>query len=113
MRILGAAVITMESLVMGFALLLAMQNHGAIALSLGGLIALLCILTAGMMKSRRGWIIGSLLQIAIIAYGSVVTTMYFIGGLFAALWIIAFFLGRKGEAIRAQLLAEGEKNPRN
>jgi hypothetical protein len=36
--------------------------------------------------------------------------MYFMGSLFAVLWITAYFLGRKGEAIRAQLLAEGEKN---
>lgn len=111
MRILGAAVITMESLVMGFALLLAMQDHGAAALSIGGAIAILCILTAGMMKKLTGWIVGSILQIGIIAYGVVVPSMYFIGSLFAALWVIAYFLGRKGEAIRAKLLAEREQNP--
>ena len=89
MRILGAAVITMESLVMGFALLLAMQDHGALALSLGGVIAILCLLTAGMMKKRTGWILGSVLQIALISYGVVVPSMYFIGALFAGLWIVA------------------------
>lgn len=111
MRILGASVITMESLVMGFALLLAMDSHGWLALSIGGLIALLSLLTAGLMKKPMGWIIGSLLQVAIIAYGVVVPTMYFLGALFASLWAIAYFLGRKGEAIRAKLLAEREQNP--
>jgi len=32
--------------------------------------------------------------------------MYFLGTLFAALWIIAIVLGRKGEAIKARLIAE-------
>ncbi len=111
MRILGAAVVTMESLVMGFALLLAMQDHGALALSLGGVIAILCLLTAGMMKKRTGWILGSVLQIALISYGVVVPSMYFIGALFAGLWIVAYFLGRKGEAIRAKLVAERDSKP--
>ena len=105
MRILGSAVISMEALVMGFAILLAMEGHGSLALSIGGVIAILCILAAGMMKTRRGWILGSALQIALIAYGVVVPMMYFMGGLFACLWIAAFLIGRKGEAIRAQLLA--------
>lgn len=111
MRILGASVITMEALVMGFAILLAKDAHGSVSLAIGGVIALLCILTAGMMKTTRGWILGSILQVGLIAYGVIVPTMYFMGSLFAALWITAFFLGRKGEAIRAKLLAEREEKP--
>jgi len=111
MRILGSAVITIESLLMGFALLLAMQDHGALALTLGGGLAIACLLNAGLMKKTTGWIIGSVLQIGLIAYGSVVPMMYFMGTLFAGLWIIAYFLGRKGEAIRAELLAKGEGKP--
>jgi len=110
-RILGAAVITMESLIMGFALLLAMKDHSALALSIGGAIAILCLLTAGMMKKRTGWILGTLLQVGLVAYDVVVPLMYFLGGLFAALWVIAYFLGRKGEAIRAQLIAERDQKP--
>ena len=111
MRILGSAVITMEAFLVGFALLLAMNDHGALALSLGGALALALLLCAGMMKSARGWIFGSFLQIALIAYGTVVTTMYFMGVLFAGLWATAFFLGRKGEAIRAELMAKGPIKP--
>jgi hypothetical protein len=58
------------------------------------------------MKTMRGWYIGSVLQIAMVAYGAVVPMMYFMGALFAALWIAGFFIGRKGEAIRAALIAE-------
>lgn len=109
MRILGSAVITMESLIMGFALLLAMQDHGALALSLGGALAVACLLTAGLMKKKIGWVVGSLLQVGLIAYGTVVSTMYFIGALFSFLWVTAYFLGRKGEAIRAKLIADREQ----
>ena len=109
MRVLGSAVITMEFFVMGFALLLAMDNHSATALWIGGVIAILCLLTAGMMKSMRGWYIGTVLQVALIAYGAVIPLMYFMGVLFAGLWATAYVVGRKGEAIRAALIAEAEK----
>ena len=109
MRVLGSAVITMEFFVMGFALLLAMDNHSATALWIGGVIAILCLLTAGMMKSVRGWYIGTVLQVALIAYGVVIPLMYFMGVLFAGLWATAYVVGRKGEAIRAALIAEAEK----
>ena len=95
----------MEFLVMGFALLLAMENHGGLALSLGGALALAILLTAGIMKRMTGWYLGSILQIGLIAYGVVVPAMYFLGTLFAVLWVSAFIIGRKGEAIRAALIA--------
>lgn len=105
MRVLGSAVLTMEFLVMGFALLLAMEKHGALALALGGALAVAIVLTAGVMKKMTGWYLGSIWQVCLIAYGVVVPAMYFLGTLFAGLWVSAFFIGRKGEAIRATLLA--------
>jgi len=104
MRVLGTSVLAMESLVMGFALLLAMDHYGAAVLLCGGAIAILLILCAGMMKRTTGWIFGSILQVAVIGYGFAVTSMFFLGAVFAALWIAAYILGRKGEAIRAELL---------
>jgi hypothetical protein len=99
----------MEFFIMGFALLLAKDHHSATALWIGALIAILCLLTAGMMKSMRGWYMGSLIQLALIGYGVVIPLMYFMGALFAGLWIAAFLIGRKGEAIRASLIAAQEK----
>ena len=106
MRVLGSAVLVMEFLVMDFALLLAMDNHGALALSLGSALAILILLTAGLMKKMTGWYLGTIWQIAMISYGVVVPAMYFLGTLFAGLWVCAYFIGRKGEAIRASLLAQ-------
>jgi len=99
----------MEFFIMGFALLLAKDHHSATALWIGAVIAILCLLTAGMMKTIRGWYLGSLIQVALISYGVVIPMMYFMGTLFAGLWIAAFVIGRKGEAIRASLIAAQEK----
>jgi hypothetical protein len=96
----------MEAFVMGFAVLLAMGEHTGGVLALGGALAIALLLNAGLMKKKVGWVIGSALQLAMIGYGYVVTPMYFMGALFAALWMAAFLVGRKGEAIRAELLRQ-------
>jgi len=108
MKVLGAVVLTMESLVMGFALLLAQRDASTISLIVGGAIALLFLLSAGMVRSTYGWIFGSVLQVALIAYGVIVTPLFFLGVLFAGLWIAAIIVGRKGEAARAALLQARE-----
>ena len=90
---------------MDFALLIAMNKHGALALSLGATLALVILLTAGVMKKMTGWSLGTVWQLCLIAYGVVVPAMYFLGLLFAGLWVSAYVIGRKGEAIRASLLA--------
>ena len=64
---------------MGFALLLVMKNQSNATLVVGGVIALLLILTAGMLRKNYGWILGSILQIAMIAYGFIVTPLFFLG----------------------------------
>lgn len=106
MRILGATVLVMEALTLSFGLLLAMSSASSVDtiwLWAGGALALLLILTAGLLKRRSGWIIGSILQAGVIAYGFVVTAMFSMGALYTALWIAAIVVGRKGEAARARL----------
>ncbi len=94
----------MESLVMGFALLLAMDKHSGVEIILGAILAILILLTAGMTKRVSGWVLGSIWQICLIAYGTVVPAMYFMGALFAVLWMCAYFIGKKGERARAQMM---------
>lgn len=103
MRILGSTVLVMESLTMGFALLIAMNSSDAWEMVVGGIVALLLLLTPGLLKRKSGWILGSALQIPVVGFGLVVTMMYFLGGLFALLWIAAIVVGRAGEAARARL----------
>jgi len=109
MRILGAAVLAFEAFVMGFALLLAKDNHGSLAITLGIILMIALILNSGIMKRKVGWIMGSIFQLCLIGYGFVVSAMFFMGALFAALWVAAIVVGRKGEAIRAELLANPPK----
>ena len=109
MRILGAAVLAFEAFVMGFARLLAKDNHGSLAITLGIILMIALILNSGIMKRKVGWIMGSIFQLSLIGYGFVVSAMFFMGVLFAALWVAAIVVGRKGEAIRAELLANPPK----
>lgn len=108
MKVLASAVLTMEIMVMGFAVLLASKNNSGSALMWGGAIAALLVVAAAMLRRRAGWILGSVLQIALIGYGFVVTPLFFLGSLFLGLWIAAIIVGRKGEAARSALLKAGE-----
>ena len=109
MRVLGSAVLVMEFFIMGFAMLIA-KDHETSTLIAGAVIAILFLLTPGLLKKKAGWILGSVLQLLMIGYAVVVPSMIFIGLLFAGLWIAAIVVGRKGEAARAALLAQAE-NP--
>ena len=109
MRVMAAAVLTMESLLMGFALLIAKDSATSTQLILGGVLPLLFLLTAGLLKRAGGYLLGSILQLCLIGYGLVVPQMYYMGGLFLILWISAIVLGRRGEAIKAALIEQRDK----
>ena len=111
MRMLASAVLIMEVFIMGFAMLLAKDNHGSAAIIAGAVIAFLLLLTPGLLKKRAGWIVGSLLQLAMIGYAFVVPSMAIVGLIFGGLWIAAIVVGRKGEAARAALMASKTPNP--
>ena len=106
MRILGASVLVMESMVLGFAILLAMKEHSSAGIIYGSIISLLLFLTAGLLKRPSGFYIGTALQIFMIAFGFLVPSFFFIGVVFMGLWAAAIIVGRKGEAARATLLAQ-------
>lgn len=108
MRVLGSAVLSMEFLVMGFAMLLAKDEHGSGTLIYGAAIMFLMIFAIRLLKKRSGWILGSLLQAAMAAYSLAVPSMAIISVIFIGLWIAAIIVGRKGEAARAALLAQGD-----
>jgi len=89
MRILGSAVLVMEFFIMGFAMLLAKDNHNSVAIIIGAIIAILLLLTPGLLKKRTGWILGSILQFLMIGYAVVVPSVAIIGVIFGGLWIAA------------------------
>lgn len=106
MRMLGASVLVMESIVMGFALLLAMKEQSATVLIIGSLISFLLLISAAFLKKRVGWIFASLMQLAMAAYSVVVPSLAILAVIFILLWGCAIYFGRKGEAIRRELVAK-------
>jgi hypothetical protein len=98
----------MEFFVMCFAMLIA-KEHETSTLVAGAVIAILFLLTPGLLKKKAGWILGSLLQFLMIGYAVVVPSLAILALIFGGLWVAAIVVGRKGEAFRAALLAEAEK----
>ena len=99
----------MESLVMGFALLIAMKDQSATALVVGSVIAIALLFSASLLKRKSGWIIASILQVVMLAYALIVPALIWIGIVFLALWVLAIVVGRKGEAIRRELMENPPK----
>ena len=105
MRVLASAVLVMESFSIGFALLIAMKDVDGAPIIYGAAIAIALLLAPGLLKRRAGWVLGWVLQVAMLGFGLVVNSFLIIGLIFAGLWIAAILVGRKGEAARAALLA--------
>ena len=111
MKVLGSAVLTMEVFIMGFAMLLAKDIHEPATIIYGFAFMVITIATVGLLKKRIGWILGSILQFALMAYSVVVPAMAIINLIFMGLWLAAIIVGRKGEAARAALLSQGPSKP--
>lgn len=105
MRVLGASVLVMESLTVGFAILLAIKDQSTVGIIFGSILALLLFATAGILKRRSGFYVGTVLQVFVIAFGFFVASFFIVGVVFAGLWAAAIIVGRKGEAARAKLMA--------
>jgi hypothetical protein len=90
--------------------LIAKDQATSLQMWLGGLLAILFLLNAGVLKRKGGYLLGSILQFLVVGYGFVISLMFYMGGLFAILWVVAIFLGRRGEAIKAALIASADKN---
>jgi hypothetical protein len=98
MKRLCATVLVMEAIVLCLAVPVAVQmNHhpqGSAWLS-AGIAAAAAVLFAGVARRLLAVTLvgGSLVQAFVIASGAVVPAMYFLGGIFAALWAIGIWLG--------------------
>ena len=60
------------------------------------------LLVAGVLRFAWGYWLGWAVQVAALAVGFQIGTMFFLGGVFLALWATAYFLGRKIEVERAE-----------
>lgn len=76
------------------------------AWTLAGGLAVLCVLTAGLLGRPGGYVVGHAIQVGAVALGFLLPAMFGVGALFAALWFAAYALGRKIEADKARWAAE-------
>jgi Protein of unknown function (DUF4233) len=95
-RRLTSSVLSMEFVVFWLAIIVAIvQSHVrlAVALPVGLVLALGCLVIAGMIKRAWAYRAGSVLQVLAIGCGFVVPAMFFVGPLFAILWAVALRMG--------------------
>jgi hypothetical protein len=113
-RTLAAATLCFEALVVLFAGLVAKELSslsGGAAIGLAAGLAVACLVTAGLLRYRAGYVAGSVLQVAVVGSGFWVPAMFFLGGIFAVLWFLARRLGRRAEAEAAARWAAREPEP--
>lgn len=111
MRHMCAAMLTLQAIILGLSIpvMIAIEDvDPPVAGLIGGGLAVLCVLTAGMLRKPWAYWLGHAIQVATIATGFLVPIMFFIGLMFAALWLGAFFLGRRIEADKARWAAAEE-----
>lgn len=98
MRRLASSVLIFEALVVVFAIPVALVVNDADPAITGigaGILIVGAILVTALLRYRWAYVAGSVLQLLMVASGVVVSVMYFLGALFAALWIAAIWLGSR------------------
>ncbi len=101
---MAATVLVFEALVVFFASLVAKDLSSlstAQAVGGGAVLAVVLLLSSGLLARPGGYWFGSLLQVAVVATGVFVATMVAVGLLFAGLWVTAVVIGTRIERDRA------------
>jgi hypothetical protein len=110
-RTLCSSTLIGEFFVIGFAGLVAMKDPGlsmTTVWTVSGVAMVLCVLLCGVVTRPGGVQLGWALQIALIASGFVVPTMFFLGAIFAALWWASVHYGRKVDEAKARFAAQAQ-----
>lgn len=103
-----AAVLFLEAITLGLStpvMISVADVSAASAVPVGLGLAVACVVVSGMLRREWAYQLGWTVQGAAIALGFLVTTMFFLGGLFALLWGAADLLGRRIERERAAAFA--------
>ena len=98
MRVVLMTVLIFEVIVFGLAIpgmIVVSGVPAAAAAGFAGGAALLALLAAGFLRSRVGYILGWVAQLAGLALGFLTTTMFVVGALFAAVWVMSFVMGKR------------------
>lgn len=107
------SVLFFEVIVFGLSIpvMLMVADVPAVTASLAGGGAAVLALIAAMVfrRSDLGYLLGWLAQLAGIALGFLTSAMFALGGLFAALWVISFVMGRRIAAQQAGASARSSR----
>ncbi|MEW1724018.1 DUF4233 domain-containing protein [Streptomyces sp. NPDC093109] len=109
MRTLCASTLIGECFVIGFAGLVAMKSDDlsmATVWTVCGVGMLLSVLLCGVITRPGGVQLGWALQLLLVASGFVVTEMFVLGLVFAALWWASVHYGRKIDEAKARWAAQ-------
>jgi hypothetical protein len=109
MRVLASSVLVFEALVILFATLVAtdlsdIDQSAVWVVGAAGMVA--CVILTALLRYRWAYAAGSVLQVLLVVSGVVVPTMFFLGAVFAVLWFLALYLGRKVELLEQRRRSE-------
>ncbi len=107
-RQFAATILVLEGFVVFFAALVAFGlrevDPAAVGLG-GGALTLSLVLAAGVLSRPGGYVVGSVLQVPLLATAFVVPMMLVVGLIFVALWVMGLRLGGRIDRERAERLA--------
>jgi len=98
MRVVLMIVLIFEMVVFGLAIpvmIFVSNASAAAAAGFGSAAAVLALAAAGLLRSRIGYVLGWLTQLAGLALGLLTASMFVVGALLAGVWVLAFALGKR------------------
>jgi Protein of unknown function (DUF4233) len=113
MRVVLMTVLIFEMIVFGLAIpvMIFISEVSATAAGVvGGAAAALPVVAAALLRSRVGYVLGWIAQVAGLALGLLTPMMFIVGTLFAAVWVLAFVLGKRLDS-RMETSPEGGDIP--
>lgn len=105
MRGMCAAMLTLEAVILALSVpvMISVEDVDTpLALGLGLGLAVLCVITAGLLRHPWAYVVGHVLQAGAVSLGFIVPVMFVVGAMFAGLWALAYLVGRRIEADRAR-----------
>jgi hypothetical protein len=113
MRVVLMIVLIFEVIVFGLAIpvMISVSNvPAAAAAGFAGGAVVLALVAAGLLRSRVGYVLGWLVQLAGLALGLLTTSMFIVGAILAGVWLLAFVLGKRLDS-RMETSPEGGDIP--
>jgi hypothetical protein len=98
MRVVLLAILIFEVIVFALAvpvMIMVSEVSLGLAVGFGGGAALLALVAAGLLRRPAGYLVGWPLQLLGVGLGFLTTPMFFVGGMFLALWLLTFILGKR------------------